>query len=136
MASFNRVILMGNLTRDPEVRYMPSGTAVASFGLAISRKYTSRDGEKKEEVDFFDIETWDKTAELCSQYLSKGNGVLIEGRLKQERWEDETGNKRSKIKIVASAVQFLPKRGEEGPAGGGSEIPEESTSRGKGTPPF
>lgn len=104
MASFNKVILMGNLTRDPETKYTQGGQAVCNFGLAINRK----SGEK-EDVDFFDIEVWDKQAENCSTYLHKGNGVLIEGRLKQDRWEDESGNKRSKIKIVASVVQFLPK---------------------------
>src|SRR4030042_7001777 len=109
MASFNKVILMGNLTRDPETKYTQGGSAVANFGLAVNRRSTSKDGEKKEEVDFFDIEAWDKQAENCQEYLNKGQGVLVEGRLKQDRWEDENGNKKSKIKIVASAVQFLPK---------------------------
>ena len=112
MASFNRVILVGNLTRDPEVKYLPSGTPVATFGLAVNRKYTSKEGEKKEEVDFFDIETWNKTAEVCSGFLNKGRAVLVEGRLKQDRWEDENGNKRSKFKIVAQTVQFLGGKGD------------------------
>ena len=113
MAAFNRVILMGNLTRDPELRYTPSGLAVAHFGLAVNRKFTSKEGEKKEEVNFFDIEAWDKQAELSSEYLNKGSGVFLEGRLKQDRWEDESGNKRSRIKIVAMTIQFLPKRMDE-----------------------
>jgi len=112
MASFNRVVLIGNLTRDPEVRYLPSGAPVATFGLAVNRRYTSKEGERKEEVDFFDIETWNKTAEMCSEYLNKGRAVLIEGRLKQDRWDDESGNKRTKLKIVAQTVQFLSGRGE------------------------
>ena len=110
MASYNRVILMGNLTRDPELTYTQSGTAIAKFGLAVNRKFAGKDGEKKEEVDFFDIEAWEKQAENCNEYLKKGSGVLIEGRLKQERWEDKESRKqRSRIKIVASVVQFLPK---------------------------
>lgn len=113
MAAFNRVILMGNLTRDPELRYTPSGLAVAHFGLAVNRKFSSKEGEKKEEVNFFDIEAWDKQAELASEYLNKGSGVFLEGRLKQDRWEDEAGNKRSRVKVVAMTIQFLPKRMDE-----------------------
>lgn len=112
MASFNRVVLIGNLTRDPEVKYLPSGSPVATFSIAVNRRYTSKEGDKKEEVDFFDIETWNKTAEMCSEYLNKGRAVMIEGRLKQDRWDDESGNKRSKLKIVAQTVQFLSGRGE------------------------
>jgi single-strand DNA-binding protein len=136
MASFNKVILMGNLTKDPELRYTSSGLAVANFSLAINRK-TTKEGEKKEEVDFFDIETWDKQAELCSEYLSKGRSVLIEGRLKQDRWEDETGSKRSRVKIVATAIQFLPKRSEEDAEGGGKgDFSDGNISEGKDIAPF
>ncbi len=106
MATFNKVILAGNLTKDPELRYTSGGTAVANFSMAINRKF-SKDGEKKEDVDFFDIEAWDKLAELASEYLSKGSPVLIEGRLKQDRWEDEHGNKKSRVKIVMQNMQFL-----------------------------
>ncbi|MGA1875091.1 MAG: single-stranded DNA-binding protein [bacterium] len=113
MAAFNRVILMGNLTKDPELRYTPSGSAVAHLSLAVNRRFTSKEGETKEEVDFFDIEAWDRQAELCSEYLNKGSGIFIEGRLRQDRWQDETGNKRSRIKIVATTIQFLPKRADE-----------------------
>ena len=122
MAAFNRVILMGNLTRDPELRYTPSGLAVAHFGLAVNRKFSSKEGQKREEVNFFDIEAWDKQAELCSEYLNKGSGVFLEGRLKQERWEDEAGNKRSRIKVVAMTIQFLPKRMDENVAGKESAV--------------
>jgi len=137
MASFNKVILMGNLTKDPELRYTSSGLAVANFSLAINRR-TAKDGEKREEVDFFDIETWDKQAELCSEYLSKGRSVLVEGRLKQDRWEDEAGNKRSKVKIVATAIQFLPKRSEEESEGGGGkgDLSDGNVSDGKDIAPF
>jgi len=139
MASFNRVILMGNLTKDPELRYTPSGLAVAHLSLAVNRKVSAKEGEKKEEVDFFDVETWDKQAELCSEYLNKGSGVLIEGRLKQDRWEDENGGKRSKIKIIATTIQFLPKRsGEEpGELHEGDELPDSGSGfEGKDGAPF
>ena len=106
MASFNNVILVGNLTRDPEIRFTTSGVAVASFGLAVNNRY-KKDGNVVDEVSFFDIEAWQKTAELCAEYLKKGRSVLIQGRLKQDRWEDDHGAKRSKVKIVAVAVQFL-----------------------------
>lgn len=108
MATFNKVILIGNLTRDPELQYTKSGMAMAKFSLAVN--YTTGKGDnKKSEADFFDIETWDKLAELASEYLSKGSPVLIEGRLKQDRWEDEHGNQRSRVKVVAQGLQFLPK---------------------------
>jgi len=137
MAYFNKVILMGNLTKDPELRYTSSGLAVANFSLAINRK-SAKEGEKKEEVDFFDIETWDKQAELCSEYLSKGRSVLIEGRLKQDRWEDENGSKRSRVKIVASTIQFMPKRLDEDAGGGAGkgDFPDGTVSEGKDNPPF
>ena len=108
MATFNKVILIGNLTKDPELKYTSSGMATAKFSLAINHK-TGKCDNKKEEVDFFDIETWDKLAELASEYLSKGSAVLIEGRLKQDRWQDDNGNQRSRVKIVAQALQFMPK---------------------------
>ncbi|MCL6583535.1 MAG: single-stranded DNA-binding protein [bacterium] len=140
MASFNRVILMGNLTKDPELRYTPSGLAVAHLSLAVNRKVSAKEGEKKEEVDFFDVETWDKQAELCSEYLNKGSAVLIEGRLKQDRWEDENGGKRSKIKIIATTIQFLPKRSgeEQGELHeGGDELPDSGSGfEGKNGAPF
>lgn len=100
MAGFNKVILMGNLTRNPELRYTPSGTPVASFGLAVSRRFKQGE-ELKEEVCFVDIVVFGKQAEHCGQYLSKGNGAIIEGRLQQRRWETEDGQKRSKHEIVA-----------------------------------
>lgn len=119
MGTYNRVILMGNLTRDPEVRFLDSGTAVASFGLAVNRKW-KKDGETKEEVSFFDCEAWGKTAEICGEYLAKGRPVLVDGRLKQERWEDDGGNKRQKIKVVINEVQFLGSREQGEPAAEGA----------------
>lgn len=113
MAAYNKVILMGNLTRNPELRYTPSGTPVASFGLATNRRFKQGD-ELKEEVCFIDIVVFGKQAEHCGQYLSKGNGVIVDGRLQQRRWETEDGQKRSKHEVVAQSVTFLPKRGESG----------------------
>ena len=109
MASFNKVILMGNLTKDPEIRYTPGGTAVTSFRLAINHRF--KQGEEfREDVCFVDIVVFGKQAENCSQYLNKGNGVIIEGRLQERRWQTEEGQKRSKHEVVAQSVRFLPKR--------------------------
>lgn len=124
MPSLNKTFLMGNLTRDPELRYTPSGTAVAVFGLAINRRYKSGD-EWKTEVSYFDIEVWGKQAENANQYLTKGSGALIEGYLKQDRWEDENGGKRMKVKIVANNVQFMSKKSE---SEGKKEQPESTGS--------
>src|SRR3990172_5850892 len=117
MTSFNKVILMGNLTRDPEVRYTPNGIAVASFAIAVNRKYKQRD-ETKDEVSYIDIVVFGKQAESCGQYINKGDSVLIDGRLQQRRWDDkDTGQKRSKVEVVAQAVNFMPKRSWSGQAG-------------------
>jgi single-strand DNA-binding protein len=122
VAGFNKVILMGNLTRNPELRYTPSGTPVASFGLAVSRRF--KQGEDlKEEVCFVDIVVFGKQAEHCGQYLSKGNGAIVEGRLQQRRWETEDGQKRSKHEVVAQAVTFMPKRQDGGAGSAGVEPP-------------
>ena len=108
MASFNKVILMGNLTRDPELRFTSQGTAVASFGLAVHRKF-KQGKEWKDDVCFVDIAVWAKQGENCEQYLSKGSLVLVEGRLNYRTWEAEGGQKRSKLEVVANNVQFLTK---------------------------
>lgn len=108
MASFNKVILVGNLTRDPELRYTPKGTAVAKIGLAVNRVWTSETGEKKEEVTFVDIDMFGRTAENVAQYMRKGSPLLVEGRLRLDQWDDkQTGQKRSKLGVVAESVQFL-----------------------------
>lgn len=123
MASYNKVLLMGNLTRDPEVRYTPKGTAIANLGLAVNRVYTTEGGEQKEEVTFIDIEVWGRQAETAGQYLSKGRPVFVEGRLKLDSWEDkESGQKRNKLKVVAERVQFL------GAPRGGAEFKDEPPS--------
>ena len=106
-ASFNKVLLMGNLTRDPELRYVPSGTAVATFTVAVNRVYTSQAGEKKEEVSFIKIVVWGRRAEVCGEYLSKGSPVFVEGRLQSRSWEGQDGQKRSTTEVIADNVQFL-----------------------------
>jgi single-strand DNA-binding protein len=108
MANFNKVILAGNLTRDPELRYTPKGTAIASFGLAINRKWKSETGEAKEEVTFVDIEVWDRQAEVIAQYFKKGRPILVEGRLKFDQWEDKnTHQKQSKLKVRLESFSFI-----------------------------
>jgi len=119
MASFNKVILIGNLTRDPELRYTPKGTAIAKIGLAVNRVWTSEGGEKREEVTFIDVDVFGRTAENVGQYMRKGRPIMIEGRLKLDQWDDkQTGQKRSKLGVVAETVQFLggPTGGEGGAA--------------------
>jgi single-strand DNA-binding protein len=106
-ASFNSVVLLGNVTRDPEIRHTPQGTAIAEFSLAINRTFTSG-GQKKEEVAFIDIMLWSKLAEVAQAYLKKGNPVLIAGRLRQDSWDDKTtGQKRSKVSVVGETMQLL-----------------------------
>jgi single-strand DNA-binding protein len=108
MASFNKVILVGNLTRDPELRYTPKGTAIAKIGLAVNRVWTNEAGEKKEEVTFVDVDVFGRTAENVGQYMRKGRPILIEGRLRLDQWDDkQTGQKKSKLGVVAETVQFL-----------------------------
>jgi single-strand DNA-binding protein len=122
MASFNKVILLGNLTRDPELRYTPQGSAVCEFALALNYVYTNKQtGQKVEEVSFIDIVAWGKTGEICAEYLKKGRQVMIEGRLKQDRWEAQDGKKMSKVRVTAENVQFVGSRpaGEGGGGGGG-----------------
>ena len=112
MASFNKVLLMGNLTRDPEVRYTPGGQAVCDMGLAVSRKY-SVNGQDRDEVCFVDIVAWAKQAENCGKYLQKGSPVFVEGRLQYDTWEDKEGRKRNKLRVTAERVQFLSSRRDE-----------------------
>jgi single-strand DNA-binding protein len=121
MASFNRVILMGNLTRDPQVKYIPSGTAVAELGLAVNRTwYDKNTNQKKEDVTFVDVTLWGRTAEIAGEYLSKGRAVLIEGRLQMDTWQDkETGQNRSKLKVVAENMTMVGGRNDGGGSGGG-----------------
>ncbi len=118
MAYLNKVFLIGNLTRDPELRTTPKGTPICQFGIAVNRQFKDESGATRDETTFIDIEAWGKQGELVSKYLSKGSLAMVEGRLKLDQWEDKTsGQKRSKLKVVMDNVQFLSTRG--GPGGGG-----------------
>src|SRR5437763_9076036 len=123
MASFNKVILMGNLTRDPELRYTPKGTAVAKLGMAVNRTWKGENGETKEEVTFVDVEAWNRQAEVIAQYMKKGRPLLVEGRLKLDQWEDKnTHQKQSKLKVVLETFSFIDSNRGDG-AGAPSEAP-------------
>jgi single-strand DNA-binding protein len=122
MANFNKVILAGNLTRDPELRYTPKGTAIARIGMAINRSWKTETGETKEEVTFVDVDAFGRQAEVIAQYMKKGRPLLVEGRLKLDQWEDKnTHQKQSKLKVVLDGFSFLGTRGDDG--GGGGEPP-------------
>lgn len=123
MASFNKVILVGNLTRDPQVRYTPGGSAVTEVGLAVNRSWFDKNSNsRKEETTFVDVTLWGRTAEVASEYLTKGRSVLIEGRLQLDQWDDkESGQKRSKLKVVGENMTMLGGRGESGGGGGGQQ---------------
>lgn len=121
MASVNKVILLGNLGRDPELRYTPGGQAVANFTVATNERYTTKDGEKQERTEWHRIVAWGRTGEICAQYLSKGRSVYVEGRLQTREWEDKEGGKRRTTEIVANTVQFIGGRGEGGPGGSPSD---------------
>ncbi len=132
MASFNKVMLMGNLTRDPEVRYTPKGTAVCTLGLAVNERYSTQSGETREEVVYVDIDVWGRQAETAGQYLAKGRPVFVEGRLRLDQWDDkESGQKRSRLKVVGQRVQFLgsPRQGAEFQEGAPSSGSEPAGSR-------
>ncbi len=125
MASFNKVILLGNLTRDPQVRYTPSGTAVAEIAMAVNRYWFDKQtNSRREETTFVDVTLWGREAEVAGEYLAKGRPVLIEGRLQLDTWDDkQTGQKRSKLRVVAERMQLLGGRGDGGGAGGGGRAP-------------
>lgn len=119
MASLNKVFLIGNLTRDPELRYTPNGTAVTDLGLAVNRLYNTKDGERREETLFVDVTVWNRQAETCCQYLRKGRPIHVEGYLRLDSWDDRTtGEKRTKIKVEAERVQFLDGRRDDGGTAG------------------
>ncbi len=132
MASFNKVLLLGNLTRDPEVRYTPKGSAVADLGIAVNRSYTLDNGEKREEVTFVDVTFWGRQAEVAGEYLKKGRPVFIEGRLQLDTWDDkQSGQKRSKLKVIGEMMQMLgsrPGAGGDADEGGGAPRPARSSS--------
>lgn len=122
MASLNKVYLIGNLTRKPELRYTPSGTPVAEFGLAVNRHYTTSGGEKRRDTCFVEVTVWRNKAELCYEHLTKGSPVFIEGRLELDTWETRNGERRSKLRVVADNLQLLSKAGRNG---GEDEVEEE-----------
>lgn len=135
MASFNKVILVGNLTRDPELRYTAKGTAIAKLGVAVNRTWISETGEKKEETTFVDVDVFGRTAENVGQYLRKGSPLLVEGRLRLDTWEDkQTNQKRSKLSVVAETIQFLGSpRG--GPDSGAATAPGRPAAAAPATAP-
>ena len=134
MANLNRVLLIGNLTRDPEVRYTPKGTAVAELGIAINRIYSGDDGEKKEETTFVDVTLWARQAEVAGQYLKKGRPVFIEGRLQLDTWDDkQSGQKRSRLRVVGENIQLLGVR-QEGEAPASSTPPRGRSSNNASVP--
>jgi single-strand DNA-binding protein len=122
MANLNRVLLIGNLTRDPELRYTPKGIPIADIGVAVNRKWTDESGAKKEEVTFVDVTLWGRPAEIAQQYLRKGSPVFLEGRLHLDTWE-QNGQKRSRLRVIGENLQLLGKRLDPGPS---STTPEES----------
>ncbi len=141
MASFNRVILLGNLTRDPEIRYTPSGTPVMDIGLAVNDRRRNQNGEWVDEPVFVDVTLWGRTAEIASEYLSKGSPVLIEGRLKLDTWETSDGQRRSKLRVVAERMQMLGRvAGTEPPPVGEDRVeppaPEGPRDYAEEAPPF
>jgi single-strand DNA-binding protein len=122
MASLNKVLLIGNLTRPPELRYTPSGTAVADLRLAVNRNYTTQGGEKREEATFLTVVVWSKQAESCGEYLDEGSQIFVEGRLQTRDWEGKDGQKRTVTEVVAERVQFMS-RGKGSPAAAVSSAP-------------
>jgi len=136
MASLNKVMLIGNCTRDPEIRYTPKGTALVDLGLAVNRRYTAENGEKREETTFVDVTLWGRTAEIANEYLRKGRPVYIEGRLQLDSWDDKTtGQKRSKLKIVGEEMQLLGGRESGGGSGGGAPSGEYDEAPRSSRPP-
>ncbi len=133
MANLNKVMLIGNLTRDPDLKYTPGNQAVCEIGLAVNRKYRTKEGEDREETTFVDCEAWGKQAEVLKQYMTKGKPLFIEGRLKLDTWEDKDGGKRSKMRVVIENFQFLGAAGGAGGGGGGERyVTEEGGSSSRG----
>jgi single-strand DNA-binding protein len=135
MASFNKVILLGNLTRDPEIRYTPKGSAVCDLGIAVNRQYTLENGERREEVTYVDVVLWARLAEIAAEYLKKGRPVFIEGRLQLDTWDDkQSGQKRSKLRVIGENMQMLGSR-PGGSAAGGAESGDNDRPARATTPP-
>jgi single-strand DNA-binding protein len=130
MANFNKVYLIGNLTRDPELRVTPKGTAICQFGLAVNRQFKEESGAMRDETTFVDIEAWGKQGETIAKYCTKGRPLFVEGRLKFDQWEDKTsGQKRSKLKVVLEGFQFLGGRSEGAPAASGGTEADQTPER-------
>ena len=129
MPNYNKVILMGNLTRDPEVKYTSGGTAIANISMAINRTWTNKDGQKQEETTFVEVEAWDRQAEVIGQYFKKGKPIMVEGRLKYDQWDDkETGQKRSKLRVRLDRFEFLDAGAGGGGGGGGGGYQSQSNA--------
>ena len=135
MASYNKVILMGNLTRDPQLRYLPSNMAVCDIGLAVNRRWRDKDGNQKEEVCFVDVTAWGKQAEIINQYMTKGRPLLVEGHLRLDTWTGQDGQKRSKHTVVVETFQFVGGRGDQPSAPGAPSAPYERSAAPAGRPP-
>ncbi len=136
MANFNKVYLIGNLTRDPELRVTPKGTAICQFGLAVNRQFKDESGAMRDDTTFVDIEAWGKQGETISKYCTKGRPLFVEGRLKLDQWEDKTsGQKRSKLKVVLEGFQFLGSGQRDGAPGGGGEYDQSAPSPERHAPP-
>lgn len=133
MANFNKVFLMGNLTRDPELRYTPSGTPVCEFGLAVNRQYTTREGEQREETCFVDVTMWGKRGVVISEYFTKGRPIFIEGRLKYDSWESAEG-RRSKLTVTAENFEFVGGRGGGGRGDSGGDRRQSQRGGGRSRP--
>jgi len=135
MPNLNKVMLMGNLTRDPEVRYTPKGTAVTDIGLAVNRNYTLDDGERREETTFVDVTFWGRQAEVLGEYMKKGRPLYVEGRLNLDTWEDkQSGQQRSRLKVIGDGFQFLGGRDDSSGAGGGGGGGQQGYGGGGGQP--
>ena len=135
MRGFNKVIIAGNLTADPELKYTPKGTAIARLRLAVNRSYKTDTGESREEVTYVDVDAWGQQGEVISQYLRKGRPILVEGRLKLDTWDDKaTGQKRSKLGVVLESFTFLDTRTQDG-SGGGGGAPVPPPPRSRPSPP-
>ncbi len=136
MANFNKVYLIGNLTRDPELRVTPKGTAICQFGIAVNRQFKDESGAMRDDTTFVDIEAWGKQGETISKYCQKGRPLFVEGRLKLDQWEDKTsGQKRSKMKVVLENFQFLGSGQRDGGGGGGGEFDQSAPSPERHSPP-
>ena len=137
MANLNKVMLIGNLTRDPELRYTPKGTAVAEITLAINRNWTNEQGQKQEDTTFVEVTLWSRNAEIAQQYLTKGSPCYVEGRLQLDSWDDkESGKKRSKLRVIGENFQFLPTGNKTGGGGGGGgQAPARAPQQQQARPP-